>query len=549
MGNKLKKIFSNFLILVVIVGIVPVHALAKGDLMDEVNSVGDDNISGGVKLTKTVSPINKDKGIYNIKFDLSSENMSTANEKSGPLYVAIVFDTSGSMCEENSDNCGNKWNNAVSSTIDFSKELLKNAKNANIALVNFADGAKVSRNFANKELETNNFKSPNGGSNIAKGLSEAKKLLDSIKEEDAKKIIVLMADGEPNVYMNLGTDYLARVQAKNMASNIKKASIELFAIGYDTTTSASDFLKILVTEPNDKYYIDGHIDDIKFKFNNLISEIYIFPAARDVIITDIIGSGFNYVDNSASEGVVIDNDKITYKVDELSAEPVSFDFNIQIEQNNGTGWHSTNKEATISYMDALGDNITKKITKSSKVYWQAPKYDYVINYYKDEISDENLIDSIKGSDDYNKEITVDTKYKLPEGYGYNEEALKFNVKEKDNEINVIYTKKDNLTYCVNYFYEGIVDINNTECYYNQPYGKEITSFIDKPKEGYVFESFDSITVLDQEENIMNVYYKKLSSGEIVPPKTSVNIGNTIGILSIPSLLLIGVCLLRKHLNV
>lgn len=95
--------------------------------------------------------------------------------------------------------------------------------------------------------------------------------------------------------------------------------------------------------------------------------------------------------------------------------------------------------------------------------------------------------------------------------------------------------KENLTYCVNYFYEGIIDINNTDCYYNEPYGKKINTFIDKPKEGYVFDSFDPITVLDIEENIMNVYYKKEEIGEITPPKTGINnknISETIFLFSI-----------------
>lgn len=139
------------------------------------------------------------------------------------------------------------------------------------------------------------------------------------------------------------------------------------------------------------------------------------------------------------------------------------------------------------------------------------KYDYTINYYKDSISKENLIETIRGKDIYDKEIIVDTTYKIPDGYDYLGKKLLFNIKESNNEVNVVYSKKRSLSYCVNYFYDGIIAINNTDCFYGQPLGKEITSFVDKPKEGYVFDSFDSITVLDIEENIMNVYYKSINS--------------------------------------
>jgi hypothetical protein len=75
-------------------------------------------------------------------------------------------------------------------------------------------------------------------------------------------------------------------------------------------------------------------------------------------------------------------------------------------------------------------------------------------------------------------------------------------------IDIVYSKKTNLSYCVNYFYGGIISVNDTMCYYNQTHGTEINFFIDKPKEGYVYSGFDPIIILDIDENIMNVYYEK-----------------------------------------
>lgn len=155
------------------------------------------------------------------------------------------------------------------------------------------------------------------------------------------------------------------------------------------------------------------------------------------------------------------------------------------------------------------------------------KYDYVINYYKDSVDKENLIETIRGRDIFGKEINVDISYKVPDGYKYLGDELLFKIDKSDNEINVIYSKRGNLSYCINYFYDGIVAINNTDCFYGQPFGKEVTSFVDKPKDGYVFDRFDSITVLDIEENIMNVYYKSASIEDIEPPNTSITYNNII----------------------
>ena len=77
----------------------------------------------------------------------------------------------------------------------------------------------------------------------------------------------------------------------------------------------------------------------------------------------------------------------------------------------------------------------------------------------------------------------------------------------------------NYSYCVYYFYDGIIDINNTECYYNIPYGITIDSFIPKPKEGYVLDNFNKIKVIDNINNYINVSYRSLAIGEIIPPNT------------------------------
>lgn len=549
MSKKINRLICCFLVLVTIISIVPVAALEKGDLENPINYIGDDTNQGEVKLSKTVSIVDKTKGIYNVKFDLTSKDATKINSDELSLYAVIVFDTSGSMCEKKHKTCGEKWNNALNGAINFSKELLKNIKTANIALVNFSSNATLKRKFSNSALKESDFNLPMGGTNIAEGLSKAQNILDEITNPKAKKYIILMSDGEPEVYTNIGRDYIAIKEAKEVAASIKDKKTELFAVGYDTTTSNANFLKSIVSSPNSKYYADGEISNIKEKFNNIVENISKFPAAKKITITDKLGDMFNYVENSKSDGVIVDNKTITYTLDESNENGSSFNFNIKIDNNAKNGWHDTNEKASIKYTNSLGEKVEKIIPTSSKVYWEIPKYNYVINYYKDNLEKENFIDKITGTEEYNKEITIDTSYKIPKGYHYSGEDTLLIIKEKDNIINIVYSKKNDLSYCVNYFYDGIIDINKTECFYGQPYGKNITSFVDKPKEGFIFESFDPITILDKEENIMNVYYKKLSSGEIIPPKTGINkTYGLIGVVSLISISLITYITKRKISN-
>ncbi len=66
---------------------------------------------------------------------------------------------------------------------------------------------------------------------------------------------------------------------------------------------------------------------------------------------------------------------------------------------------------------------------------------------------------------------------------------------------------NNLSYCVYYFYDDIIDINKTECFDNIAYGSYIDYFQDKPKKGYVLDSFTPITVLNNDDYLIVRYHK------------------------------------------
>lgn len=150
------------------------------------------------------------------------------------------------------------------------------------------------------------------------------------------------------------------------------------------------------------------------------------------------------------------------------------------------------------------------IEVSADIFINIPKYQYTINYYQDDLY--NPLGIVEGEEYLNRKIDIDFNYLVPEGYFYLGKTNYYVIEDNMN-IDIIYTKKNNLSYCVNYFYDGIISINDTECYYNKTFGEEITTFVDKPRLGYSLKNFDSIIILDIEENIMNVYYEKIVSSK------------------------------------
>lgn len=80
-------------------------------------------------------------------------------------------------------------------------------------------------------------------------------------------------------------------------------------------------------------------------------------------------------------------------------------------------------------------------------------------------------EDIINSDDIDKDL-----YKPRKRYnsGVIATDMPYTIIDGENVINVIYTKKDNLTYRVEYYYDGNIDSSKTEYFENLTYGDVIT---------------------------------------------------------------------------
>ena len=532
-------------------------------------SVGSIETEGGVKVTKTVSKTNTE-GRYKIDFKIEGKDVKTSTEVNKPVYAVVVFDRSGSMAstETETDECAryekwhgieycaeyktvsdNKWESAVQGAKDFANTLLKKIPTANIALVAFSgnDGrndtayndATVLRNFSNTNLDSTNFGSANGGTNLQAGLYEANKLLNASNiPSDAYKYVVVISDGQPTFYYNnkgytQGTGnttdegtYNATINMANTIKNTTKA--EVFSIGYMLPSgkvygnkTAADILTEVSSPDKEgttvKHYVDGKPEDVANAFTNIAEEIGTANAATNAVLTDNLGGQFTLTTNTAAKSYVSDT------ITNITEEGTILSFYVDIDQDSETGWHDTNAGFKLEYTDYKGEKQTLECNENPQVYWVQNTYDYVVNYYKDSFN--NLIKSetrkaVNGT--IINESNVDRDKYLPEGYEFNTinpSSITITNDGLVKEINILYTIKK-FNYVVNYYYDDVLDnsltINKTDI----PYGTSVDSktyYLEDSdiREGYTLDTVKSDNntyTITNNEVVINIYYKKNNYG-------------------------------------
>ena len=536
---------------------------------------------GDVQITKTVTTLNAAEGKYNVTFKIKGKDKE--NTSLNPIYAVVVFDKSGSMnCSKYSydrfgnkycANVGNKWNNAVSGAKSFASSLNTSlnsgeTKYANIALVMFSgskgtwvqegpfgmgghyedtawNDANVVRKFAIADFSNINFGSADGGTNLGEGLNKALGLFTDKSNplpEDAKKYVVVIGDGKPTYYSDANgmtqgdgssdPEGLSEKYASKKATALKNAGVEIFSIGYDIANDA-EAQRILreiasedvVNEETGKVKVKHSVlagdADVAAIFADLAKTISKSSAGTNATVTDNVGGKFNVVDK---DGKVMTSDVLT-EITEDETTILSFD--IQIDPDTETGWHKTNEGFSLVYTDSNNEAKIISSTKDPEVYWKQTEYNYVVNYYKDEITNKNDSNYL-GSETYkavkDTEITennVDKSLYMPTGYEYNkiefgnngETSIVITNDGTHNEINVLYTIKK-FSYRVEYYKDNILFDSKLES--NIPYNTTVDStkyYLSEENipTGYILDTdkSDNTTYTITDNNIViKIYYKK-----------------------------------------
>ncbi len=120
---------------------------------------------------------------------------------------------------------------------------------------------------------------------------------------------------------------------------------------------------------------------------------------------------------------------------------------------------SSLKEYALNYeysSAAVSDNNTVL-----KLYYRSVSHEYTVNYYKDSISDRNFLGEVEGTGSVGDAIPADLTLFAPAGYavpGARSGAENISADGGD-VVNVVYSKKTNLSYTVNYYKDSIEEGN------------------------------------------------------------------------------------------
>ena len=539
---------------------------------------------GDVQITKTVTTLNAAEGKYNVTFKIKGKDKE--NTSLNPIYAVVVFDKSGSMENYTKEVCVKynqwgkcirkenvevkKWDNAVKGAKDFASSLNKSlnsgeTKYANIALVQFSgsegtwvpglfggyyrdtawNDASVERGFATADFSDVNFGSADGGTNLGEGLNKALGLFTDNSNplpENAKKYVVVIGDGRPTYYSDANgmtqgegssdSDGSSEEYASKKATALKNAGVEIFSIGYDIANDAEaqrilreiaseDVANEETGEVKVKHSVLAGEADVAAIFADLAKTMSKSSAGTNATVTDNVGGKFNVVDK---DGKVMTSDVLT-EITEDETTILSFD--IQIDPDTETGWHKTNEGFNLVYTDSNNEAKIISSTKDPEVYWKQTEYNYVVNYYKDEITDKNDSNYL-GSETYKAvkgtEITennVDKSLYMLTGYEYNkiefgnngETSIVITNDGTQNEINVLYTIKK-FSYRVEYYKDNTLFDSKLES--NIPYNTTVDStkyYLSEENipTGYILDTdkSDNTTYTITDNNIViKIYYKK-----------------------------------------
>ena len=568
--KKILNKLSTYLMIFVMLFANPVTMIvanaADGDDVTPVDSVtmGDLDAAGHIQVTKSVAPT-ENAGEYTVTFNVQS----VARKISKPLYAVVVFDRSGSMiCDpsfgesnyawfdtnilglkyETADNellkCGDitinsaafttdKWENAIAGAQTFRDSIVNElGDKAHVSLITFGsdgNGSKLGAvSPATEDFSDASFGHPLGGTRLDLGINSAVEKLnsDTSGNSSAKKVILVISDGSPD-------DAGAATAAANAAKNDN--NIEIYAIGYETNSTTSNYLKSIATDAD--HYSDANASSVSAAVQAMADELVALNGAEIVETPNSPAFSLNSGENANKQLEVLSVDDgtgiVTYK-------PITY--TITINPATPTGVIEVNDKSNTKIV--AGDEVLFNIDQSPSVSWTRPKYGYTVNYYYDSITDDNYLGSTvcqsseqcavdlsetKTLDDDEvlaKLMDIDSKTSAGYHLGYvlqdgQSRDITITDTESNNVLNVLYVKGQ-FNYNVKYHYEkatgGWDDVDDSNTYtatFDEPIpADDITAHQRAGLVGH--DSFmleDSYTVqnpakIGLDQNVLDIYYQR-----------------------------------------
>ena len=274
-----------------------------------------------------------------------------------------------------------------------------------------------------------------------------------------------------------------------LGTDRKIAEDEIFVgtVGTEYTTSPKIGLAgyKLATDEEESYVIDGEPSGIYGDYDTEVTYYYEEQASRVIVHHYIEGT-----DTPLSETKEYEYEKGQTYTTEV-AEDIPEEYELVKMPDNATGIIEE-AEIVVTYY-----------------YKLKPTYTYTIEYYYDGEIDSSLTETgelIEGK-------VIDTYTdKNKEGYVFDKTEnlpLTINTDESKNIIKVYYKAREDLSYTIEYYYDGIKDEEKTVTKENVKFGTVVSEFEDKVIEGYQFDKISNypLTVsVNEDENVIKVYY-------------------------------------------
>ena len=335
-------------------------------------------------------------------------------------------------------------------------------------------------------------------------------------------IIKHYVDGKPEDVANAFTNIAEEISTANAGTNAQLT---------DKLGNAFSFV-----DGNGNTYTSSTIGEIteegtSFSFNIKIDEDSSngwHPTNNGFILKYTNYKGEEVTLNSESDPLVYWEAKqynyvIKYYLDDTNGNPIATE--------NGTA--PLNEEIKVNEEKHLSSHIGYEYTGGDKnfniskneeeniaiVVYTKVDYNYVINYYKDSISEDNFINRVTGTANYKETINVEEEKFLSglTGYEYTdgEKTITISTNNNENIVNIVYTKK-NYNYEVRYYLDSLDGthlgtVAGTGVINKQIIVNEELKLSDDKAIGYAYNGINlDFTIEDTNELIIvNVIYNKV----------------------------------------